>query len=152
MARSGLRTASGARTRILPRSSSTPGPRVSLDRLMVVSSRFTEQSAWGRSEGWLRTNRYSCWVVPTTLPSAHVHHDAADASSGRMGEAVVYSIHESVDREVGRGHMSSWVGTAVHAFLSRVGAGLIDLLLRYQRPRSGKCGMAGTVSQPARGA
>jgi pimeloyl-ACP methyl ester carboxylesterase len=42
-----------------------------------------------------------------------------------------------VDREVGRGHMSSWVGTAVHAFPSRVGAGLIDLLLRYQRPRSG---------------
>lgn len=57
--------------------------------------------------------------------------------SGRMGEAVVYSIHESVDREVGRGHMSNWVGTAVHAFPSRVGAGLIDLLLRYQRPRSG---------------
>lgn len=54
-----------------------------------------------------------------------------------MGEAVVYSIHESVDREVGRGHMSNWVGTAVHAFPSRVGAGLIDLLLRYQRPRSG---------------
>jgi hypothetical protein len=41
--------------------------------------------------------------------------------SGCMGEAVVYSIHQSVDREVGRGHMSSWVGTAVHAFPSRVG-------------------------------
>jgi pimeloyl-ACP methyl ester carboxylesterase len=56
---------------------------------------------------------------------------------GRMGEAVVLSINESVDREVGRGHMSNWVGTAVHAFPSRVGAGLIELLLRYQRPRSG---------------
>jgi pimeloyl-ACP methyl ester carboxylesterase len=55
----------------------------------------------------------------------------------RRGEAVVFSILESVDREVGRGRMSSWVGTAVHAFPSRVGAGLIDLFLRYQRPRSG---------------
>lgn len=32
---------------------------------------------------------------------------------GRMGEGIVFSIHESVDREVRRGHMSSWVGTAV---------------------------------------
>jgi pimeloyl-ACP methyl ester carboxylesterase len=56
---------------------------------------------------------------------------------GRLGEAIVFSIHESVDREVGRGRMSGWVGTAVHAFPSRVGAGLIDLFLRYQRPRSG---------------
>jgi pimeloyl-ACP methyl ester carboxylesterase len=56
---------------------------------------------------------------------------------GRVGEAVVFSIREGVDREVGRGHMSSWVGTAVRAFPSRVGAGLIDLFLRYQRPRSG---------------
>jgi pimeloyl-ACP methyl ester carboxylesterase len=56
---------------------------------------------------------------------------------GRLGEAVVFSIHESLDREVGRGHISSWVGTAVHAFPFRVGAGLIDLFLRYQRPRSG---------------
>jgi pimeloyl-ACP methyl ester carboxylesterase len=56
---------------------------------------------------------------------------------GRIGEAVIFSIHASVDREVRRGHMSSWVGTAVHAFPSRVGAGLIDLFLRYQRPRSG---------------
>ena len=56
---------------------------------------------------------------------------------GRMGEGIVFSIHESVDREVRRGHMSSWVGTAVHAFPSRVGAGLVDLFLRHQRPRSG---------------
>jgi pimeloyl-ACP methyl ester carboxylesterase len=56
---------------------------------------------------------------------------------GRMGEAVMFSIRESVDREVGRGHMSSWVGTAMHAFPSRVGARFIDLFLRYQRPRSG---------------
>jgi pimeloyl-ACP methyl ester carboxylesterase len=56
---------------------------------------------------------------------------------GRLGEGIVFSIRESVDREVRRGHMSSWVGTAVHAFPSRVGAGLIDLFLRYQRPRSG---------------
>jgi pimeloyl-ACP methyl ester carboxylesterase len=55
----------------------------------------------------------------------------------RMGEAVVFSIHESVDRTVGRGRMSSLVGAAVHAFPSRVGAALIDLFLRYQRPRSG---------------
>jgi len=54
---------------------------------------------------------------------------------GRMGEGIVYSIQESVDREVRRGHMSRWVGAAVLAFPSRVGAGLIDLLLRYQRPR-----------------
>ena len=54
---------------------------------------------------------------------------------GRMGEGIVYSIHESVDREVRRGHMSRWVGAAVQAFPSRVAAGLIDLLLRYQRPR-----------------
>jgi pimeloyl-ACP methyl ester carboxylesterase len=57
--------------------------------------------------------------------------------SGRMGEAIVFSIHEGVDREVRRGHMSRWVGTAVHAFPSRVGAGLIELFLRYQRPHSG---------------
>jgi pimeloyl-ACP methyl ester carboxylesterase len=57
--------------------------------------------------------------------------------AGRMGEAVMFSIQESVDREVSRGHMSSWLGTAVHAFPSRVGAGLIDLFLRYQRPRPG---------------
>ena len=44
---------------------------------------------------------------------------------GRMGEGIMFSIHESVDREVRRGHMSSWVGTAVHAFPSRVGAGLL---------------------------
>src|SRR5215217_9196004 len=57
--------------------------------------------------------------------------------SGRMGEGIVFSIHESVDREVRRGHMSRWVGAAVQAFPSRVGAGLIDLFLRHQRPRSG---------------
>jgi pimeloyl-ACP methyl ester carboxylesterase len=56
---------------------------------------------------------------------------------GRMGEAVVFSIQESVDREVVHGPMSSWVGAAVHAFPSRFGAGLIDLFPRYQRPRSG---------------
>jgi pimeloyl-ACP methyl ester carboxylesterase len=56
---------------------------------------------------------------------------------GRLGEGIMFSIHQSVDREVGRGHMSSWVGAAVQAFPSRAGAGLIDLLLRYQRPRSG---------------
>jgi hypothetical protein len=56
---------------------------------------------------------------------------------GRLGQAIMFSIHQSVDREVRRGHMSRWVGTAVHAFPSRVGAGLIDLFLRYQRPRSG---------------
>ena len=49
----------------------------------------------------------------------------------------MFSIEESVDREVRRGHMSRWVGTAVQAFPSRVGDGLIDLVLRYQRPRSG---------------
>ncbi len=49
---------------------------------------------------------------------------------GRMGEAIVYSIHESVAREVSRRHMSSWVGTAVRAFPSRVAVGLIDLFLR----------------------
>jgi pimeloyl-ACP methyl ester carboxylesterase len=57
---------------------------------------------------------------------------------GRMGEGIMFSIHESVDREVGRGNMSRWVSTAVHAFPSRVGAGLIDLFLRYQRPHSGR--------------
>jgi pimeloyl-ACP methyl ester carboxylesterase len=57
--------------------------------------------------------------------------------AGRIGKAVVFSIQEGVDREVGRGHMSSWVGTAVHTFPSRVGAGLIELFLRYQRPRPG---------------
>jgi hypothetical protein len=56
---------------------------------------------------------------------------------GRLGQAIMFSIHQSADREVRRGHMSRWVGTAVHAFPSRVGAGLIDLFLRYQRPRSG---------------
>jgi hypothetical protein len=48
----------------------------------------------------------------------------------------VFSIQQSVDREVRRGHMSNGVGTAVHAFPSHLGAGLTDLLLRHQRPRS----------------
>ncbi len=56
---------------------------------------------------------------------------------GRMGEGIVFSIHDSVDREVRRGHMSSWVGTAVHAIPSRVGASLIDLFLRHVHPRPG---------------
>jgi pimeloyl-ACP methyl ester carboxylesterase len=56
---------------------------------------------------------------------------------GHMGEGIVFSIQQGMDRAVHRGHISSWVGAAVHAFPSRVGAGLIDLLLRYQRPRSG---------------
>jgi pimeloyl-ACP methyl ester carboxylesterase len=56
---------------------------------------------------------------------------------GRMGEAIMFSIHGSVDREVRRGHMSRWVGAAVHAFPSRVGAGFIDLILHHQRSRSG---------------
>jgi hypothetical protein len=71
---------------------------------------------------------------------------------GRLGEGIVFSIHESVDREVGRGHMSSWVGAAAQAFPSRVGAGLIDLLLRFQRPRSGNVAWAGTGGEPACGA
>ena len=56
---------------------------------------------------------------------------------GRMGEGIVYSIRESVDREVRRGHMSSWISAAVHAFPSPVAAGLIDLFLRVERPRPG---------------
>jgi pimeloyl-ACP methyl ester carboxylesterase len=55
----------------------------------------------------------------------------------RMGEGIMFSIRESVDREIRRGHMSSWVGAAVRGFPSGVGAGLIDLVLRHQRPRSG---------------
>jgi pimeloyl-ACP methyl ester carboxylesterase len=57
--------------------------------------------------------------------------------AGRMGEAIVFSLRETVDREVGRGHMPSWVGTAVHAVPPRVGAALVDLFLRHARPRSG---------------
>ena len=57
--------------------------------------------------------------------------------AGRPGEGIVFSIHESVDREVRRGHMSRLVGAALQAFPSRVGAGLIDLFLRHERPRSG---------------
>jgi pimeloyl-ACP methyl ester carboxylesterase len=56
---------------------------------------------------------------------------------GRMGEAIVFSIHQSVDREVRRGHMSRWLGTAVRTFPSRIAAGLIEGFLRYQRPRNG---------------
>ena len=56
---------------------------------------------------------------------------------GRPGEAIVFSIRESVDREVRRGHLSSLVGAAVHGFPSGAGAGLIDLFLRHERPRSG---------------
>jgi pimeloyl-ACP methyl ester carboxylesterase len=32
---------------------------------------------------------------------------------GRLGEGIMFSIHQSVDREVRRGHMSSWIGAAV---------------------------------------
>jgi pimeloyl-ACP methyl ester carboxylesterase len=56
--------------------------------------------------------------------------------SGRPGEAIMFSIREGVDREVRRRHLSRWVGTAVHAFPPKVGAGLVDLALRLQRPRS----------------
>src|SRR5512133_2849643 len=31
---------------------------------------------------------------------------------GRAGEGIVFSIHESVDQEVRRGHLPNWVGTA----------------------------------------
>jgi pimeloyl-ACP methyl ester carboxylesterase len=65
---------------------------------------------------------------------------------GRMGEAIMFSIQDSVDREVRRGHMSRWVGTGLRAFPSRVGAGLIDLLLRHQRPRSGNVSWRGLVA------
>jgi pimeloyl-ACP methyl ester carboxylesterase len=56
---------------------------------------------------------------------------------GRMGEGIMFSIRESVDRAVHRGQMSRWFATAVHAFPSRVGARLIDLFLRHDRPRAG---------------
>ena len=56
---------------------------------------------------------------------------------GRLGEGILFSILESVDREVRRGHLSGLVGAAVHAFPSGVGAGLIDLFLRHERPRPG---------------
>jgi pimeloyl-ACP methyl ester carboxylesterase len=58
--------------------------------------------------------------------------------AGRMGEGIMFSIRESVDREVRRGHLSRWIGTAVNALPARAGAALIDMLLRYQRPHSGK--------------
>jgi pimeloyl-ACP methyl ester carboxylesterase len=57
--------------------------------------------------------------------------------AGRIGEAIVFSIQEGVGREVGRGHLSSWVGTAVRAVPSRVAAGLVELFLRHEHPRSG---------------
>jgi pimeloyl-ACP methyl ester carboxylesterase len=56
---------------------------------------------------------------------------------GRLGAAIMYSIQESVQREVSRGHLSSRAGSAVQAFPSRIGAGLIDLLLRHHHPRPG---------------
>jgi hypothetical protein len=72
--------------------------------------------------------------------------------AGRIGQAVVFSIHEGVDREVGRGHMSSWVGTAVQTFSSRLGVGSIELFLHYQRPSLRTRRLAGTASQPVCGA
>jgi pimeloyl-ACP methyl ester carboxylesterase len=57
--------------------------------------------------------------------------------SGHQGEGIMFSNHETVDREVRRGHLSSLVGAAAHAFPAGVGAGLIDLFLRHQSPRSG---------------
>jgi pimeloyl-ACP methyl ester carboxylesterase len=56
---------------------------------------------------------------------------------GRMGEGIMFSIRETVDRAVHRGQMSRWFAAAVHAFPSRVGARLIDLFLRHDRPRAG---------------
>jgi pimeloyl-ACP methyl ester carboxylesterase len=56
---------------------------------------------------------------------------------GHRGEAVMFSIQESVDREVGhRAHVElGWLGCARVPVPCR--AGLIELFLRYQRPRSG---------------
>ena len=42
---------------------------------------------------------------------------------GRMGEAIMFSIRGSIAREVGRAHMSRWVGTAVNTFPSRIPLG-----------------------------
>ena len=78
------------------------------------------------------------WGGPDDAAIRHTFTTMQQMSrGGRLGEAIVFSIHESVDREVRRGHLSSLVGAAVHAFPSGVGAGLIDLFLRHERPRSG---------------
>lgn len=58
-----------------------------------------------------------------------------------QGQAILISIRESIGREVGRGHWSSWVGRTVRAIPDLVGAGLF---LRSERPRPGPCGLAGS--------
>ena len=65
---------------------------------------------------------------------------------GRPGDGIMFSISESVDRQVRLGRLPGWARTAMHAFPSGVGAGLIDLLLRHQRPRSGKVAWRELVS------
>jgi pimeloyl-ACP methyl ester carboxylesterase len=57
--------------------------------------------------------------------------------AGRLGEAIAFSVRESVAREVSRGHMPRWFGTAVRALASHAGADLVDLTLRWHHPRSG---------------
>jgi pimeloyl-ACP methyl ester carboxylesterase len=58
--------------------------------------------------------------------------------SGRMGEAIVFSIHESVSERSAAAICRA--GSAPPCRLSRpvLGPGLIDLFLRYQRPRPRK--------------
>jgi hypothetical protein len=129
-------TASSARMRILPRWWSTPQPSASLDRQMVACSRCMEPSGSVRSGGWQPTN-CSCWGGPDDAAIRRLFTTMQKMiRGGRMGETIVFSIRESVNREVRRGHLERWGGAAVQAFRSRVGVGLIDLFLRCKRPRS----------------
>ncbi len=65
---------------------------------------------------------------------------------GELGEAIMFSIRESVDREVRHGHLSKWVATAVHTVPVRVGASAIDAFLRHERPRPGQVAWRALIS------
>ena len=56
---------------------------------------------------------------------------------GRPGEGVLSSIRANLDRAVAHGQAPRRAGSAVRAVPTPVGAGLLDLVLRAERPRAG---------------
>jgi hypothetical protein len=131
---------STAKTRISPHSSSTPGPNASWERR--TGGLFALHGALGLGQV-RRVAANEPLLLWGGRDDAAIRRTFATMqqmirAGRRMGQAIVFSIQQSVDREMRRGHMSRWVGTYVHAFPSRVGVGVTDLLLRYQRPHSGR--------------
>ena len=102
LARSGPPTASSGRMRILPRLSSTPQPSVSLARPTVACSPSRSHRAWAGPEGG-RVRTAAALGGPGDAAIRRTFTTMRQMIRGRAhGGGIVFSIHESVDREVRR--------------------------------------------------